>query len=350
VARSHRERQRMLVGLTHTQYSADSGNDPQAVRLARQLLGKLDLQNQFIMGWGALSPEPSPGDFQWASLDRRVALMRISGQPMALTLCGAPTWMTGGPAGQTDWSRMNKAPLPQHYKAFAELARVIAQRYPDIGYYQVWSELRGFRNEAENRWDYEGYTSLYNDVYAALKSVNQNLQVGGPYAVIDSWHSAAAGGHPSAIAGPWGTMDQRALDALAYWLQHKRGADFVSVDGSLAPRDGGAPLEDSVATGKFAAAVRWLRSKTDLPIWWSEVRVGPASWYPDASAIGSATSAALSALASGGTSVALLWCGERCTGMPGIPGLWTPTDTPDGGRPTPVMTAVARLLDDVRGA
>jgi hypothetical protein len=340
----------MLVGLTHTQFSADSRNNPQAVQRARQLLGTLHLENQFIMGWGAVNPEPSPGKFQWASLDQRVALMRNSGHPMVLTLCCAPTWMTGGQAGETDWSRMNKAPLPQYYKAFAELARLIAARYPDVGYYQVWSELRGFRNEAANRWDYEGYTSLYNEVYTALKSVNQNLQIGGPYAIIDSWNAAGAGGHPSAIRGPWGTMDQRTLDALAYWLKHKRGADFISVDGSLAPRDGGPPLETPVAIGKFVAAVRWLRDHSDLPIWWSEVRVGPANWYRDEGAIASAISTTLSALASNGTSVGLLWCGERCTGMPGIPGLWTPTDTSDGGHPTPVMTAVSRLLDSWQSA
>lgn len=258
--------------------------------------------------------------------------------------------MTGGPAGQTDWAMMNQAPLPRYYKDFVELTKVIALRYPDVSYYQVWSELRGFRNKALNRWDYEGYTTLYNEIYSALKSINPGLQVGGPYVVMDSWRSPAAGGHPSAIRGAWGTLDQRALDVLTYWLRHKRGADFVTVDGNIAPRDGGDPLNPSVAVGKLTASVQWLRERTELPIWWSEVNVGPASWYPDAATRGAATSLALSALASSGTSVALLWCGERCTAMGSSPGLWTPTNTPTGGTPTPVMTEVERLLDNWRGA
>jgi hypothetical protein len=339
----------MLVGLTHTQYSADSYNDPQAVGRAEQILAQLDLENQFIMGWGGLNPEPSPGVFQWKSLDQRVALMRKRNHPMVLTLCCAPTWMVGGPAGQTDWSVMNEAPLPRYYQDFAELTKVIALRYPDVGYYQVWSELRGFRNKAQNRWDYEGYTTLYNYVYSALKSVNPNLQVGGPYVVMDSWRSPGAGGHPSAIRGAWGTLDQRPLDVLTYWLRHKLGADFVTVDGNLAPRDGGPPLEPSAAIGKLVAVNQWLSNSTRLPLWWSEVHVGPANWYPNAAVRGSATSMALSTLASSGTSVALLWCGERCTAMDGTPGLWTPTNTADGGFPTPVMTAVTRLLDGWRG-
>ena len=33
------------------------------------------------------------------------------------------------------------------------------------------------------------------------------------------------------LMGPWGTVDQRQLDSIEYWLEHNIGADFVCVDG-----------------------------------------------------------------------------------------------------------------------
>lgn len=68
----------------------------------------------------------------------------------------------------------------------------------------MWNELKGFYDERRGRWDYEGYTELYNAVYDALKEVDPGLAVGGPYVVADSW-SAPPPGAASTVSGPWGS-------------------------------------------------------------------------------------------------------------------------------------------------
>ena len=151
---------RLVAGLTHTQYSADPGGDSRAVAGARSVLSGTGncLQNQYVMGFGADNPEPSPGVFNFSTLDARLALIRQTGGTPVITLCCSPDWMKGGDAGTTDWSRIDAALLPEHFDDFAAFARKVAQRYPDVRHYQVWSELKGFWSTSLNRWDYEGYT------------------------------------------------------------------------------------------------------------------------------------------------------------------------------------------------
>lgn len=329
----------MLVGMTHTRYSADAWNDPGSVAGAQRVLRSFAFQNQFIMGWGVQNPEPSPGVYDWSGLDERVDLMRRSGRPMVLTLCCAPDWMKGGQPGQTDWSRIDKAPTPAHYADFADLCAQIARRYPDVHYFQVWSELRGFFDRSTNRWNAPAYTQFYNQVYTALKGVNPLLDVGGPYVHIDTWESPGAGGYPSDLKGTWGVVDARPLEVLSYWLAHKVGADFVSVDGGLGTRDG-PPVAADVAVKKLVAVDGWLTAHTDLPIWWSEVHVEPSSPTEDDQTMAADTVTALDALATSGAHVALLWCGERCGPADADPGLWTPTDVPGGGNATAITQAL----------
>src|SRR5207245_1228337 len=103
------------------------------------------------------------------TLDARISAIHAMGAVPVITLCCAPDWMKGGQAGTTDWSRIEVAPLSSHYGDFAALAAAVARRYPEVKYYQVWNELKGFWNDSANTWDYVGYTSFYNQVYDALK-------------------------------------------------------------------------------------------------------------------------------------------------------------------------------------
>jgi hypothetical protein len=322
------------VGVTHGQYSIDAGADAKARQAVFELLRTAaPLQNQHIMGWGALNPEPSPDDYRWKSLDARMALIKRSGGTPVITLCCAPDWMKGGDEGATDWSMLEKAPTPEHYDDFAELAAQVALRYPDVRYFQVWNELKGFYDPARNDWDAEAYTKLYNQVYAAVKAARPDALIGGPYVVIDSWTPSENSDHESQVAGAWGVVDQRSLDVIDYWLAHKRGADFVVVDGTTIPKDGAFNTDQFTATAKFAAVNEWLRRRTDLPIWWAEWYVQPpkASWSPqDQSAT---MTAGLIHMARSGASVALLWDpqadGRTCEGC-----LWSDTRRPGGGRAT----------------
>jgi Glycosyl hydrolases family 39 len=326
-------------GLTHTQVSADQG-DPAATASAEQVLGRQPLmQNQHIMGWGVGNPEPSPGAYDFGDLDRRMDLIRRTGGVPVITLCCAPDWMRGGRPGETDWSDLERAPLPEHYQDFADLAGEVAARYPDVRHFIVWNEMKGFFDEAANRWDYEGYTRLYNLVYEAVKRVNPDNQVGGPYAVMAS-EPAGWDGSPSELAGPWGVVDQRSLDVIDYWLEHKEGADFVVFDAAATVREGHLTTDPFTAVEKFEAVSDWVRERTDLPLWFAEWYVEPrdAGW-PEPYRVAVQASAMIS-LARGDVTTALYWSpqamGSSCPGC-----LWTPTTSARGGRPTDMADLLA---------
>ncbi len=338
-------------GFTHTQYSADLGQDAARRTAARTLSADPMPQNQHIMGWGVDNPEPRRGTYNFTDLDRRVALMRKTGTTPVLTLCCAPDWMKGG-GERTDWSQkaLEKAPDRAHYKDFAKLAGKIAQRYPDIRHFIVWNEFKGFYDESRNRWDYEGYTELYNLVYREVKKRNRSALVGGPYVVMDS-EAPGTGSYASRVSGDWGAVDQRAVDALEYWDEHKEGADFVVVDGASYTRTGNRPVPDEfTSTRKFADVTTWLNRTTGLPVWWAEWYVEPAdehdsrrTWSEPHRVAVQAT--AMIHLAEAGVAGAFYWNPEeRGADCPGC--LWRSTELGDGGGPLPMLELLARFAKD----
>ena len=334
---------RLAIGVTHTQTTADSWRNPAATARARRiLLSTSRFQSQSIMGWGALNPEPSRGVYDWTTLDRRLALIRDDGGTPVITLCCAPDWMKGGRPGTTDWSRLEDAPDPSHFNDFAALAAAVAQRYPDVQYFQVWNELKGFYDRAANHWDAVGYTELYNQVYDAVKKVRPNARIGGPYVVLES-SSAAQQSHPSEVSGPWGVVDQRGLNVIDYWLKHAHGAAFLSVDTRTMSRDGSLATDEFTATDKFAAIARWVAARSQLPIWWSEWYVEPAHARWSERRQDAVMTKALMTMASSGASVALLWQPE---GGPGqcIGCLWSDTARADGGRATPFAQSLRAFV------
>ncbi|MER0478951.1 xylan 1,4-beta-xylosidase [Streptomyces sp. Edi2] len=333
-------------GFTHTQFSADDGTDAATARAARLLSAHPMPQNQHLMGWGADNPEPSPGRYDFADLDRRLALIRKTVGTPVLTLCCAPDWMKGGTAGHTDWSTLEKAPEPAHYADFAALAGKVAQRYPDVRHFVVWNEFKGFFDDATGRWNYEGYTRLYNLVYRAVKKVNSANQVGGPYLVMDSY-VPGDDTYASPLKGPWGSIDRRTLDAFAYWNRHKAGADFLVVDGSSYSKDNRYAPDAFAATRKFADVGRWLRKESGLPLWWAEWYVeipdgndDRAGWSERRRTAVQAT--ALIEMAAGGAGSGFYWNpetqGAHCPGC-----LWTSTARDDGGTELPMMDLLSRF-------
>ncbi|MFE9397887.1 xylan 1,4-beta-xylosidase [Streptomyces flavidovirens] len=342
-------------GFTHTQYSADEG-DAGALRRAEDTLSARSLpQIQHIMGWGAENPEPSPGRYQFDELDSRVDLIRRTGGTPVITLCCAPDWMKGGRAGadNTDWSRrsLETAPSPEHYEDFAKLAGTVAKRYPDVRHFIVWNELKGFFDDGRGRWNYEGYTRLYNLVYTELKKVDKEILVGGPYLVMDSYEPRDTT-YASALKGPWGSVDQRVLDAYTYWNKNKKGADFVVVDGASYTRDDELLPDEFRATDKLTAVSEWIRDRSGgLPVWWAEYYVEPGDddddrdgWSePHRTAV---HAAGLMAMARGGASTAFYWNPQKrgagqCAGC-----LWRPTQRADGGGALPMMKLLSRFAKE----
>ena len=338
----------LAVGMTHTQASIDGTGA--AAAGAEALLGSTPgaLQNQHIMGWGARNPEPSPGVFDWTDLDRRVALMRRTGGTPVITLCCSPDWMKGGAAGTTNWNALTVAPQVSHFDDFAELARQVALRYPDVLHFQVWNEMKGFWDSSRNRWRYEDYTTLYNKIYVALKSVNPAIKVGGPYVHVQSW-APGANYYASTLSGPWGVIDRRDLDVITYWLANKVGADFITVDGGVLAKTSSTTtamlVPEAAATAKLEAVTTWIRQRTNLPVWWAELYAVPYSNPNLLSAVDQATAltAAVAHLQAAGASAALFWEPEAKVGST-LPGLWSSTTILGGGLPSLLYPVVAPFL------
>jgi hypothetical protein len=287
------------------------------------------------MGWGVDNPEPSPGQFSFSTLDRRIATIRQTGGTPVITLCCGPDWMKGGTAGKTDWSRLETALKPDHFDDYARLAAEVAQRYPDVKYYSVWNEFKGFWNPKRNRWDYEGYTKLYNEVYTALKKVDPDIKVGGPYMVMNSNAPGVNAGPPSELKGSWGSMDQRDLDAIKYWNKHKKGADFIAVDGHSMPQQRQVKMNEFQVLSKFSDITRWLRGlDKDLPVWWAEwyVEPVPSDWTDERR--GAVHTAAMMEIVRSGAASAFYWSPQTntTTECPGC--LWYGQARGGGGTPT----------------
>jgi hypothetical protein len=327
------------VGVTHTQYTADEWKDPTAVARAKTVLrSSVRLQAQALMGWGTMNPEPSPGVYDWASLDERLRLIASTGGTPIVTLCCSPDWMKGGAEGTTDWSHIEWAPDAAHYADFAALAATFARRHPEVRNYIVWNELKGFYNPATNSWDAAAYTRLYNAVYDALKAVDRTLVVGGPYVPMDIWSTTSVMSHPSTLTGAFGVVDRRALDAVEYWLANAHGADMVVVDGGTWTKDRGVIGNDTTATTYFSVVTKWLRARTTKPIWWSEFTAARTPGTSVSHGV-NVLSSALSQMKSAGVSVAMQWQPEgpdlNCVSC-----LWTDTAVPTGGVKAPFADVV----------
>lgn len=339
-------------GFTHTQYSADQGADEATARVERLIAGRPMPQVQHLMGWGAGNPEPVKGHYDFDEMDRRIDFVRATGGTPVVTLCCAPDWMKGGTPGadRTDWSQeaLETAPDPEHYADFADLAATVARRYPDVRHFVVWNEFKGFWNDAEGRWDHEGYTKLYNLVHKALKQVDEDIMVGGPYLVMDSVDPRADQASPR-LDGDWGAIDRRTLEAFDYWNEHKAGADFVVVDGSSYTKDDELLPDAFRATEKFTDVGRWVRARTgDLPLWWAEFYVEPADadddrddWSEPRRVAVQATG--LIAMARGGAASGFYWNPQKEKGPACAGCLWTPTDTAGGGRELPMLSLLSRF-------
>ncbi|TQM44270.1 hypothetical protein [Pseudonocardia cypriaca] len=329
------------LGVTHTQKSLDDSEPAEARQRGIDILSADSAiwQNHHLMGFGTDNPEPEPGAYDWSTLDRRMKLTEETGQRSMLTLCCAPDWMKGGEAGETDWDALEDEPTPEHFGDFARLAAEAVKRYPQVERVMVWNELKGFWDSDQDRWDYEGYTELYNQVYRAVKDVRPDVLVGGPYVVLISLDEGAED-TSTTVAGPWGAADQRTLDVVDYWLQNNVGADFLAVDTASNKRnqEGLNPLDGG---RKFADMARWLQQRSDLPIWWAEyypeVPAGEDD-APGSPANAAVNLAAIAAMAESGTAGALLW-GPQADEDLGSPALWSDSTEEDGGRPLPLTQA-----------
>lgn len=248
--------------------------------------------------------------------------------------------------------------LDNRMGAWLKLVRAVAQRYMaptySVRYFQVWNELKGYYSPASNTYDYStspgkpgganathGSTYMYNRVYAQLLSVAHSMGIpsarvliGGPYIVLDTWSSSIQS-DPSSLVKAYGTFDQRSLDVLKYWLRHKSGAGFMTIDASIGNKDGAAIATATVAAAKFGDIVRWIRSLNPsrypgartLPIWLAEWYARPYGQNSDSRHSAAIKTYAMMAFLKAGGAVALSW-GATAIGQ-SSPELWR--NMADGG-------------------
>lgn len=323
----------LVLGCTRTERDLDNvACDPAALTSASRLInGVARFQNAHILGWGAGNPEPRPGVYQWADLDKRMAMIRAAHATPIITLCGAPDWMKGGVEGQTDWKLLTTAPTPDHIGDFAALAATIARRYPDVMYFQVWNEFKGLWDKSSNSWDSARYTDMYNAVYDALKSVNPKIQVGGPYLVI---------------GGTADPIEPRNMAVLDYWNRHKHGADFFVIDKSLIAYADKTPytLDQKLSyTHTFEDVVRQVKAISNLPVWYAEYYIScpPPNSMPATDVLNASV---LRHMVLAGTSVALMWQPMESGNQ--LQGLVTDCRVPGGGQATPFYHAFSIISND----
>lgn len=369
------------ISLVDTTLDASSGADPQAIARATSLMrGGVAYQNTPIMGWGLPDPWPDPSTplpTVWEPLDARLQSAIAAGAIPVITLCEAPWWMKGQlqSSGATtpltradEWGALayTSRIMDNKMEAWLALVRSVAERYMappyNVRYFQVWNELKGYYNPITNSYDYStspgnpggpnarhGYTYMYNRVYETLLSVAAQLdiptdqvRVGGPYVVMDTW-STPLQSNPSSLIKAYGTFDQRPLDVVKYWLSHKLGAGFITIDASGSNKDGVNIATATVAAGKFADIVRWIRSlderaypgATTLPIWLAEWNARPFTDWRDTSHNAAVKTYAMMEFMKAGGGVALTWGSAAVDAS--SPQLWTNT-VRGGGQPLPFYT------------
>ena len=229
----------------------------------------------FAVGVGTLADAGTPfaGYDGLGVLDARIALMekgRRPGGALVITLCAAPWWMQGiAPGAVGGYGLSLGSPLLEaHEQDFAKWAAFLAQRYPQVSHFTVWNEFKGYWIAADNHWDYVAFTRMYKKVYAAIKAVRPDAQVGGPYTNLGSVgfnpDGGARGGVP--LKANDGTevsdhqqgwyVDGRTLDAINYFAARAE-VDYVTWDTGIRdlPLPDGGLLDDS---DKLAILPRWI--------------------------------------------------------------------------------------------
>ena len=382
-------------GITQSdnQMMQGTGNDACAVsNVQSQIKQGVKYMNTSIMAWGLPDPWPDPSTpdpTNWGALDAHIQTAVNLGETPVITLAEAPWWMKGEYEGKgkttlltanDEWQDIaySSRILDNKMGAWTHLVQAVAERYMkppyNVRYFQVWNELKGYFNPDTNNYDFtissgnpsganatHGYTYMYNQVYTTLMNVartqdiaQQDIKIGGPYAVVESWSSAQQSSNPSALIEQYGVIDQRSLDILQYWLQHKIGAGFITFDASLENNNTMKILNQQpfVAANIFANTVMWLRSlnpklypgATTLPIWLAE-------WYSWTETSGTTSNEdnALKAYTmiqfiQAGGAVTLSWnnFGNGASDF----GLWTSTQKAGGGQPRPWYTTYKSLMND----
>ncbi len=321
-------------------------------------------------------------------------ITNAGGTPV-ISLIGAPSWMFGcatmsggncsscynsdgttyscnsSPCEPVNdvWNGFYSPPCQYHYHDFADLAAHVASALPNVKYFVVWNEFKGFY-DSTGGLDYKNYTTMYNDVYTAIKKVRPDAVVGGPYLPFSAYTAPNSCSGYTLCSQQWGLIREMFVNAMQYWISNKVGADFVAVDGKTVIASANNTYGDATAAAspldaseKYAAVDQWLKTQTDLPIWWMESHIQPCNAYDgsncdpstpctlttcwtDAQAA-AARIATLALMNSSGASAGIQWQPQNQSTWQDQ-GLWTSTYNSSGGQQTTLGTDLLQTLSVLR--
>ncbi len=129
------------------------------------------------------------------------------------------------------------------------------------------------------------------------------------------------------------------MDSMEYWLEHKVGADFIALDRWLKDWNNKNPMtedESMQLTWVYKKAIEEIRSKTDLPIWFSEYYTlfDTEGGSPYIAAAMASIYANMIQAAGSSPITAFLW--NPSSGEDGVQHyLFSNTNNQEGGQPTP---------------
>lgn len=272
-------------GKANTRTGVTSVHSQTRTTTTKNIIGAAStVQNQHLVGFGSnVDPQPTAGGaYNWSFMDATFGFpTKTSGyfstaQELCLTACGCPPHMRSPKSGQP-WDPMGTKsgtqltslsdytpPNSSWYGEFAQLIADFMVRYPHVKYIHVWNELKGFYFVTQasgsnlvpagsglpagasggNRWWYEGYTAMFNEIWRRVKAVRPDAFIVGPYNVLNSfsWDSKADWSDdpfPDNYQGPWGYGDKKVLAVHRYFLANCRGLDALCMDIRNMTKDNG---------------------------------------------------------------------------------------------------------------
>jgi len=228
--------------------------------------------------------ELTQGNINFSFLDKYVARARQRGLPMIFNFFSIPTWANNS-AGCDFWITQNCSNPPTSAQYFYDFALAVAQRYPDVSYWEMWNEpdLKVFWNSSIGNLK----TLILTPGRNAIRSVLPGAQFISPPMVSSStkltnllnstngWWSFAGihvynKSNPTYTAlrdqvnGKWTTAKNAVTNSnknLAFWITEV-GVNSSTV-GEQAQSDTLAALINGIDTGAINAARMTIHTVTD---------------------------------------------------------------------------------------
>ena len=207
--------------------------------------------------------EQKPGTYRWGFYDREYNASLARGMKPVFTLIFAPRWTWGEVECQEpDPTQCRFPPSPEHDDAWAEFARRVAARYPELAAIEVWNEpnITRFWQGSVNP---ERYTTLLQLAHDAIKEASPSMPVLG-----------------GAVANYAGTDGERIADRRFLKRMYAAGAKGHMDGISLHPYPSDIDLWAFFKALTDLRSVRDAAGDPDTELWMTEVGLSTTGgWF-----------------------------------------------------------------------